>query len=259
MGTTSKALGLLGLFSVDRPEISLGDAARLAGRDKATTHRHLAELESLGFVERNPETRAYRVGPAVLRLATIRETCFPLRAALAPLVDAAAQDLGELVHVSLVQGQGLMPVYHADPHAHGTAVHFDPGALMPAHGTASGLAVLAFGPAALREAVLAGPLERFTDTTPQSRDDLAARIAATRARGHAHSRGAYDREVESIALPLFDGGATACGAVAVALPASRATDAAMDRALARLNALAPALGAALGGRFPAEPATARKA
>ena len=73
MGTITKALELLNLFSRTKPEIGLMEFARLSGRDKATVHRHLTELEENGFVEQHPQTRAYRLGPAILRLTAVRE------------------------------------------------------------------------------------------------------------------------------------------------------------------------------------------
>ena len=51
MSSASKALELLSHFNTTRPEIGLSDMCRLAGRDKATTYRHLQVLEAAGFVE----------------------------------------------------------------------------------------------------------------------------------------------------------------------------------------------------------------
>jgi len=81
MGTISKALDLLGHFSSTRSQIGLTEFVTLTRRDKATVHRHLSELEQNGFLEQHPQTRAYRLGPALLRLAAVREAAFPMRAA----------------------------------------------------------------------------------------------------------------------------------------------------------------------------------
>ncbi len=247
VGTTSKALRLLDEFSVERPEIGLSELHRRVGRDKATVHRHLTELETAGFVEQDPQTRAYRLGPVVLRLATIRETCFPLREAVAPAIEAAAADLGELVHFSLVQGVSLTPVYHADPHVHGTAVNFDPGALLPLHGTASGLAALAFGPEELRTAIFANDLKAHTSRTPVTPEKLERVISETRARGYASADRMFDPEVVSVALPLFGPDGLATGAVAAAFPAGRAQEAKLETARNRLVPLAKSVSEAIGG------------
>ena len=174
MGTITKALEMLNYFSRSAPELGLSEFVRLSGRDKATVHRHLVELAENGFLEQHPDSRAYRLGPAILRLATVRETTAPTRAVVLPLIAALADEVGELVHFSLIQGELLSPVSHVEPGRHGTQVHFDPSEMLPLHATASGLAVLAFGPRGLRDRVLAGPLAAHASATVTDGADLAA-------------------------------------------------------------------------------------
>lgn len=252
MGTTAKALALLDQFSVDRPEIGLSDFHRLVGRDKATVHRYLTELEQAGFVEQDPVTRVYRPGPAVLRLATIRETCFPLKSAVEPVVRAAAKELGELVHFSLLQGGALAPIAHHDPHQHGTAVFFDEGAMLPLHGTASGISMLAFGPDALWSGIASAPLQDFTGQTPTDEPTLRALSEAARDTGYALADRTFDADVVSVAMPVFGPHTAASGAVAVAAPAGRMNEALRERAIETLRRIAPVLSRSLGGRMPAD-------
>ena len=47
MGTVSKALSLLTLFSHARPTIGLSDVTRLSGLNKATAYRLLGELQTV--------------------------------------------------------------------------------------------------------------------------------------------------------------------------------------------------------------------
>ena len=73
MGTVSKALDLLNLFNRAQPLIGLSDLSRLAGVNKATCYRLMSELQAHGLVEQVGSGREYRLGPAVLRLAALRE------------------------------------------------------------------------------------------------------------------------------------------------------------------------------------------
>ena len=116
MGTITKALSLLNQFSRQRPEIGLIEMTKITGRDKATVHRHLSELTENGFLEQNAVSRLYRLGPAILRLASVRETNHPIRRILRPIVEEAAETIGELAHFSLLQGDILSPVFHHEPH-----------------------------------------------------------------------------------------------------------------------------------------------
>lgn len=234
MGTITKALDLLNFFSRTTPEIGLNEFARLAGREKTTVHRHLVELEQNGFVERHPATRAYRLGPAILRLTGVREATHPVRSVLRPIVEQLAARVGELCHASLLQGHVLSPVYHADPQAHGTQVHFDEAELLPLHATSSGLAVLAFSAPEFVDSVLAGPLTAFTGRTITDPATLRRLLQEVRAKGFCTLDQAFDGEVSSLAAPIFGPDADVIGAISVAVPSVRVAPdkmAAIHRAL----------------------------
>lgn len=250
MGTITKALDLLGLFSATRSEIGLSAFVRLSGRDKATVHRHLTELEQNGFLEQDATSRAYRLGPALLRLAAVREAAFPVRALLRPIVTDLATRVGELAHASLLQGDVLSPVVHADPRLHGTSVHFDLSETLPLHATSSGLAVLAFGPDALLQRVLAGPLPALTARTPTDPARLRDLIDATRQTGSSQMNSAFDSEVSSQGAPIFGQGGDVIGAISVAVPLVRATPDRMAAITAPLQEAARAATRSLGGRHP---------
>jgi DNA-binding IclR family transcriptional regulator len=248
MGTITKALDLLTHFSPGRGEIGLTEFVRLTGRDKATVHRHLTELEQNGFLEQHPATRAYRLGPALLRLAAVREAAFPMRALLRPIVTELSEAVGELAHASLLQGDVLSPLFHADPQLHGTQVHFDPSEILPLHATSSGLAVLAFGDPELRQRVLSRPLPPFTARTVTDAETLRAMIERTRATGLSRLEGSFDREVTSQGAPLFGEGGRVVGALSVAVPALRATPERMDDIARHLHAVARDASLSLGAR-----------
>ncbi len=223
MGTITKALELLEFFSRKRPEIGLSEMVRLAGRDKATVHRHLVELEENGFLEQNHATRAYSLGPAILRLTAIREATHPIRTVFRPIVEHLARQTGELCHTSLLQGSVLSPVFHSDPLEHGTQVIFDEGEILPLHATSSGIAVLAYSSERFVDAALGQPLRAFTDKTCTDASQVRTLMDAARHEGLCRMDQTFDREVCSIGGPIFGSEARPIGAIAVAVPAVRAT------------------------------------
>lgn len=250
MGTITKALNLLGYFSVTRPEIGLSEFRKLTGQDKATVYRHLCELESNGFLGQDLQTKLYHLGPAILRLANVREKTFPAREAVAPIVNAISDSLGELVHVSLIQGTKLSPLYHADTHIRGTRVYFDEGEMLPLHATASGLAMLAFSPDTLLETILSAPVEKYTEHTILDPNTLRNAVIETRERGYSMSDESFERDVCSMATPIYDKDQRAFGTLAVALPAGRATDEKRAQIAAALTQGAADVSKTFGGSIP---------
>lgn len=250
MGTISNALGLLELFSPDRAEIGLSDAVRLSRRDKATVHRYLTELAENGFLEQNPDSRAYRLGPALLRLSALRETLFPMRKLLQPIVVELSETVGELAHASLLQNEEMSPLVHADPKLHGVQVHFDIAEMLPLHATSSGIAALAFRPDAAIRQHIARPLRKHTARTVANPDQLLELIEGVRSYGLCTQSDAFEDGVSSVGAPVFGGGGRIVGALAVALPTTRATPQ-KTRAIAdalRRSALQATV--ALGGSLP---------
>lgn len=250
MGTITKALELLGFFSRKRPEIGLTEFVRLSGRDKATVHRHLVELEENGFVEQHPISRSYRLGPAILRLTAVRETTHPIRSVFRPIVEQLARQTGELCHMSLLQGKSLSPVFHADPQQHGTQVLFDEGEILPLHATSSGLAVLAFSSAEFVDGVLSKPLEAYTDKTYTDRSCIRARIDDVKREGVCRLDQAFDSEVSSMGGPIFGPDGSPIGAIAVAVPTVRVTQEKMSEVRTALDAAIKRATVSIGGVFP---------
>lgn len=252
MGTTSKALTLLDLFTRSRPQIGLSELARLSGTNKATCYRLMSELVEHGLVEQVVSSKEYRIGPAVLRLAALREATVPTREAALPILQALAAATGETAHMShLVAGQ-LVTLSFAYPAAHGMRVMMEDADRLPFHATSSGHAVLGWMEDAALARVLEGPLATAPGLVPVLAPDLRAHVAAARARGWAETANTFEADVSSFAVPLFDAQGQVQGALAVAAAAPRLTDAARVTIPRQLIAAAREIMALWGGHPPAE-------
>jgi len=221
MSSATKTLNLLSYFSASQPEIGLSQLCRLAKRDKATTHRHLQTLEETGFVEQNPATRQYRLGPAVLRLAQTREITVPRKSGAEAAVAELAHATGETAHVSVLSGASLYALTSFESPRHSTRVIIDI-ATFPLHATASGLCALAFGPSDLL-ATAHSAMKGFTRHTIRTTDALDQAIAQTRDSGFGRGICSLEDEVSSLGAPIYDETGAFAGAVAVACVSTRFT------------------------------------
>ena len=252
MGTITKALNLLNYFSAEHIGIGLTQFVKLTGSDKATVHRHLVELEQNGFLEQDPVTRAYQLGPAILRLSAVRETTRPLRATVRPIIRSCADEIGELMHFSVLQGKRLSGVYFYDPKVHGTRVSFDGSGLYPLHATASGQAFLAYADKAFVDEYLSTDLTKFNELTVTDPAELRKIIQGIYQKGHSSSRGAYDSEVASHAVPVFGTGGRLIGALSLAIPVSRYSEDIVPDIVSALHRGTVQITNSIGGSFPPE-------
>ncbi len=252
MGTIAKALELLDLFRPGQAQIGLSEVARLSGVNKATCHRLLGDLCAHGLLEQIGAAREYRLGPGVLRLASLREAAVPMRSAAQPVLEHLAETSGETAHLSLLVAGRLKSIQHVYSGRHATRVMLGDTDDLPFHASASGLAVLAMLPTARQATVLAAPLPAITPRTETDPARLLARLQTARAEGHAESAGGIEADVHSLAVPLFGADGACAGAVAIAAPMARFTAATRPLIRAALMRAGLEITQAWGGVPPAD-------
>ena len=163
-----------------------------------------------------------------------------------------SEETGETTHLSLLQGDQLASLSHAYAPQHATKVMMEDAEVLTFHGTASGLAVLGFAEPGFAERVLNGPLEARTAHTQTDPAAIRALIADVRASGMAQSVGGYEAEVHSHAVPIFGPDRAVIGALAVAAPTSRMSEAQKQAIPEALRAAGLALTQRIGGVCPPE-------
>lgn len=220
MSTVGKALSLLDLLTVDEPGLGLSEIARRSGFDKATTRRLLMSLCDQGFIEQDAKSRSYYLGPALSRLARVREVHFPFLRVAAPLVRALAQETEETVHLS-EYGAGRLVTVHVEESSRAHRVGVDIGMLLPLHATASGIAFLAHTRPDIVEEALSGAFDTFTPFTVTDRQRLRESIITAAQRGYSHGDQGYEEGVFSVGAAVLGSDGYAIGALAVASPVSR--------------------------------------
>jgi DNA-binding IclR family transcriptional regulator len=248
VSTVDKALGVLALFSETRTSVGLSEAARLLDRDKASVQRYLAALEAQGFLEQDPLSRVYHIGPAVSRLAMVRELTYPVESAVKNVLRDLVEKTGETAHLTHIQDAGLSEVQIVETTIKGTRVYIDPADLLPLHATASGIAFLSGLDADKVEKRLDKSLQVFTDVTPKSRESVVSLVTRARRLGYAKAFGTYEADVVGTAVPVFNMNTEVCGAVAVAVPRSRYDDDVGAEIAAHLKTAARSISRIYGAR-----------
>ena len=250
MKTIDKAMTLLGLFTTETPELRLADIARTAEMDKVTAFRVLNSLVTGGLLEQHPESKKYRLGTAILRLARIRETAFPMISVLQPILDGLAETTGESAHAALASDAGLTTIALCEP-SRATRVWIDPTQVLPFHATASGAAYLAHLPEGEVGTLLRRlPTTRYTEET-LTVEGLRDRMEEVRQKGYARSFGGLETDVASFAAPVFDWHGKVILTVAVACVRSRVDAGREPDLVAAVLAAAASATRAFGGKAPA--------
>jgi len=184
-----RALDLLDALASDDAVADGGwGVARLAAherRDQSQVSRTLRVLAGAGFVERDPDSLAYRLGWRIFALAA-RAGDQRLLAAGAPLLRRLVQqDLGERVHLSVLQGTQVLTLLTQSPPYAVQTVSWA-GRLVPAWNTSSGRSLLIdFERDELERLFRGVSFAGGGPRTPRDVAQLHERIAVARSKGYA--------------------------------------------------------------------------
>jgi DNA-binding IclR family transcriptional regulator len=242
-----RVLSVLSAFRAADGDFGVSEIATAVGLDKSVVHRILATLVSHGFVDRDPETRRYRVGLGAWELGQRYTAIAAVSRTVTPLLRRLVEEFGgtgylarleglEIVYVGVVQSRGPL------------RVHVEVGSRGYAHATAVGKAMLACLPEPELHARL-GPVRSLptrTEATIGSKARLVAELERVRADGYALNRGEHIRGVGSVGAAIRDEAGSPLAGVSVGFPMLEEFEPLWDDLPQPLTALVAEAGARLG-------------
>ncbi len=187
---------------------------------RSTALRLLGTLERHALVERDPRSAKYRLGRRLSQLASVVSGESDLRTVARPVCEGLAAALGETVTLDVLVGHEIVPIEQATASISVVTVNWL-GRRTPVHCTASGKVILAFGPQAVRERLLARPLESSTTHTITAGTELEAQLGEALKDGFARTYEELEIGLDAIAAPVFDSGGDVVAALDVSGPSHR--------------------------------------
>ncbi len=253
----SKAIRVLRGFSRDRPERGVTEFAGELGWPKAVVHKILATLEQGRFVQQDPVSRHYRLGPGIMELAGVFLSEDPLTREGTPLLKALARDTG---HTAALAVLDAFEVLYVDV-IEGTAAlktNARAGDRRPAHATGSGKVLLADLPADVLDQLLGRNVLRvLTPHTIVDPERLREQLISVRASGFALNMEERLAGMVGVAAPVRDHSGKAIAAVSIAFPRHLSGDTAVEDGIRQVMKTAQTLSLRLGApqeRLMPEPA-----
>lgn len=217
---TAKVFALLELLS-QRGSARLTDLAAELNLPKTTLHRITAQLEQLGYLQREPGDRRLTIAP---RLSKLSADILGATLRLAPrhaILKGLAMGLGE--SCSLAIRVGYQVVYIDDVTAPSPlSFNFGTGQQTPLYCTSSGKLYLAHMSATeLGRYLETEPLVAFTKNTITDPGRLRAQLAEIAEFGFASSHGELVVGVVGAAVPVRDSDGRMLASITTSIPAAR--------------------------------------
>ncbi len=245
-----RTFSILEVFTEARPEWSTTEIARSLDLPVPSVHRILAALRRLGYVSQHEDTRRFRLGAAALSLGERARAVADLRpVALGPLrrLSDATGETALLTVLTPERDRGVCLERVETPQPLRLSVQ--PGRQLPLHAGASQKALLAFMREDEIEALIAGPLDRFCQSTITDPRALRRELKTIRARGWASSYEETNVGVWGIAVPVLSDSDVVC-AVGIAGPSPRLSVDRVRQDVVLVHDAAVAIGRAIGLTAP---------
>jgi IclR family pca regulon transcriptional regulator len=202
----ARGLAILSAFRSARPLLGISELARDVGLTRSTVHRYVASLAALGYLEQDPQTRKYRLGPRVLDLGFSAINSMELREISAPHLQQLSDETGHTVNMAILDGVDIVYIERcrtSQPGQREIDLNLHVGSRLPAYCTSMGKVLLAFLPDEEQRERLA-QIE-FADRGPNALTDaksLAAELARVREAGLALNNEELAYGLRSIAVPV---------------------------------------------------------
>lgn len=199
-----RVIDLLETLASETRGLTGSDVSRRLGVPKSTVFLLLHHLLEREVVSIDPETRRYRIGPALVRMAFRITGSIALVKVARPHLQRLSQDTTEDAYLGIRQERRLI---YVDKLEGSQSIRLDLPLGQPRylHSTAVGKLLLAHGSAELLEALVAETaLPAVTATTITDPDRLRDELARIRERGYSTTEGENVEGVYGFAAPVRD-------------------------------------------------------
>ena len=222
LATIERALAVLDLMvSSDRPDFGVSEIARELDLSKAVVHRVLVTLVARDYLQTDPTSRRYRLGPMALVLGSAYLDRLDLRSLALPRLQELSSRTGETATLSLRNGWSRMYIEQVTPERE-IRMSVVIGKAFPLHAGSSSKALLAFLPQQEQDDYLArAELNALTETTITDPQVLRGELAQVRERGYAVSLEERQAGAASIAAPVLDRSGRPIAVISVCGPVER--------------------------------------
>jgi len=203
-----------------RGSVGVTEVANEIGIHKSTAYRLLTTLRARGLVEQDATTEQYRLGFALVLLASTVTADLDVLRCARPVCERLSEQTHETVTVAVLEDDDAVVIHQTVSKSSALSVDWT-GRHTPIHATAAGQIFLSHMPEDQRRRILRGPLERFTENTLFAPATLEERARETRDRGYGSTVEELEIGLNAVGVPVHSSDGAVVATVSVSGPAFR--------------------------------------
>ena len=216
-----RGLAILSAFRSGRPVLGVSELSREVGLSRSTAHRYIATLATLGYLDQDPASRKYRLGPRVLDLGFSAINSMDLREVAAPHLQALSDETGHTVNMAVLDGADIVYIDRCRTSQRGQRdidLNLHVGSRLPAYCTSMGKVLLAgLGEEEQRAVLDRVDFDQRGPNTLTEREELLAELAHVARIGLALNNEELAYGLRSIAAPVTSGSGEVVAAINLAV------------------------------------------
>lgn len=212
-----KVVRVLECFSTTRRALSVTEICAMTGFPRSTTHRLLASMRDVRFLEQERERDQYRLGLRLFQFGSVVLANLELHREGRTIMDSLHRLTGRTVHLAVFDGERAVVIQRIEP---GTETRVPSTYIenAPAYCTSVGKAILAYQDKQVVEQVISGGLESFTEATLTEPEALRDDLALTRERGYAVDEGEHQPGLRCVGAPIRNQSGLVFASLSVSAP-----------------------------------------
>jgi DNA-binding IclR family transcriptional regulator len=227
---------VLGLFTIERPQWAVEEAAKELGLAVSTAYRYFRSLSGAGIVTPYRNGR-YVLGPAIIQYDRQLRLHDPLLGAATPLMERLAPELPSncLMLLCRLYREHVICIHqeYAQPPTFG--VSYERGRLMPLSRGAASKVILAHLPLRFLRAFHARHAAELSERLGADWREVRAALRNIRADGVHVTQSELDPGMMGIAAPLFLPEGAVIGSISIVIPAVDASPELVQRSAALMR------------------------
>lgn len=236
--TIDKAMRVLDLFSLERPEWGVSEVARALELPKSTTSELMSDLADHRLLSRTLKGR-YRLGWRLFELSQILLDTTEFRLEARRVMEELVRSWKETVHLAVLDGVQAVYIEKLQPSPAVKIRITRSGARLPAHCSGVGKVLLAYCEWKYVVEMLEDQgMPKLTENTITDLDVLAEELERVRERGYVYDNEEIMIGLCCVAAPIYDSSGTVVAAISFSVPAYRFCPREEEYTAAILNAAA---------------------
>jgi len=231
--TLDNAIQVLNCFTEDKKSWGVRELARELNTSHTAVNRILRTYQKNGFLTQDPETKKYHLGLKFLEFSQIVRGQYSITEQIYPIMQKLSEQTRETIFLTWRENDDGVTLAIAESDER-IKFSVSIGTRTPLYVGASCKVIMAFLPREEQLAIIDQGLRKFTDNTPQHKEQLLKELDEIKTQRWSYTCGEYTDEVFGLGVPIFDKNNKIIASITIAGPKYRLTE---DKKKSMLNLL----------------------